>query len=212
MMAMLADSLIGTLFMLALLSGVVVWGIRETVQNSQMKIQVREQEIRIEQKNGEILRSISLSDVAGVSADINGDVYVYMLTSETGTCQTLVGIEKPDSFAVFAQNRIRQMKENEGHPKPAAEKPPEPVCIPEPVIPESVINEFRAAEHLVQQGKISPEQFAGMYSQPEPQQAPRLSQDEIDERNAAAYMQRREMLAQQLGGSFRQDEEKSNGK
>ena len=41
------------------------------------------------------------------------------------------------------------MKENEGHPKPAAEKPPEPVCIPEPVIPESVINEFRAAEHLV---------------------------------------------------------------
>ena len=99
MMAMLAESLIGTLFMLALLSGAVVWGIRETVQNSQMKIQVREQEIRIEQKNGEILRSISLSDVAGVSADINGDVYVHMLTSETGTCQTLVGIEKPDSFA-----------------------------------------------------------------------------------------------------------------
>ena len=51
-----------------------------------------------------------------------------------------------------------------------------------------------------------------MYSQPEPQQAPRLLQDEIDARNAAAYMQRREMLAQQLGGSFRQDEEKSNGK
>ena len=164
------------------------------------KIRLYADRICVLQMDGKISRTIDLRDISAVYPD-GSDQVIFMgpvRQSADGlpvASQTVLGgVGNPQGFAAAV------MKQLAGRSQSAAQQP---------LLTESGVNELHAAEHLLQQGMITPQQMAGMYRQPEPAQP--LSQAEINERNAASYMQRQEMLAQQIVGSFRQDEEKSNG-
>ncbi len=208
---------IGTLFILFVLSLLLLTVLHETAQHYHAKIQIRENEICVVRDNRTVMRTIALRDVRSIqAAEKNGFQLMVEIPTQQGPSvsrsELLFGIADPVGFERVLRARLEEMHKMPQQ-LPQAIPAPQPLRR-QPALSENEINEIRAAEHLVQQGRISPEQFAGMYSQPEPQQALRLSQDEIDARNAAVYMQRREMLAQQLGSAENQtnnDEDQSHG-
>ena len=195
----------------------------EASQHYCTKIQLLPDAVRVRNEDGKILRCVSLIDVVSVrvqkpNKDKDPDTIELVKNSPNGitrVTEKFNGVARAQDFADAVTQQLARL-----HSAPFPQKNPQPqpmMPLPvmrQPVLSETEINEFRAAEHLVQQGRISPEQLAGMYSQPEPQQAQRLSQDEINARNAAAYMQRQEMLAQQLGSAPVNDaqmKQKENG-
>ena len=63
---------------------------------------------------------------------------------------------------------------------------------------EAAANAVNAAQHLLNQGMISEQQYSGLLVPPGQQPVP-LPAEDINAQNAADYQQRQEQLAQQLG-------------
>ena len=81
------------------------------------------------------------------------------------------------------------------------------------IMREDEADEIHAAQHLLNQGMISPKQYSGLLVPPVPERLadrlpecmPELSTD-VNAQNAADYLQRQAMIAQQLGADPQTDE------
>ena len=76
--------------------------------------------------------------------------------------------------------------------------PPKPQPIQPHIMREDEADELHAAQHLLNQGMISPKQFSGLL-EPSGQECEPARQPDINAQNAVDYQQRQEQLAQQLG-------------
>ena len=203
---------IGTLFILFILVLLLTTVLHETAQHHHAKIQIWENEICVVRDNQTVMRTIALRDVRSIqAAEKSGFQLMVEIPTQHGTSvsrsELLFGIADPVGFERVLRARLEEMNGmQQQHPQTIPEFQP---LSRQPAISENEINEIHAAEHLLRHGMITPQQMAGMYRLPGQEQP--LSQDEINARNAADYRQRKEMLAQQLGGTPETDKEQEHG-
>ena len=188
--------------------------VRHVSANKRGIVQLMKDRIRILEYAGTPGLVLWFRDVSDVYADPARCVII-RYTEKVGPCAekqvktaVLKGVDNPGMLVEAVGKQLMMYRIR--HEKPV-ETEPEPLQVQAPIQEDPGINEIHAAEHLLRQGMITPQQMADMYRQPEQEQP--LSQDEINARNAASYMRRNEMLAQQLGGAQEQDtktDEKEN--
>ena len=168
------------------------------------RIQVTPTHLQVVHSDGTVLQSIVLDDVTAIRAAGNDSLVIYARTQIPETTETTM---KAYTFsgiadcAGLAAALKRQMSGASGKPLFTAE-PARQISAVQPMQPrlltEDEADELHAAQHLFNQGMISEQQFSGVMQQSAPLPAP-LTGEELNEMNASDYLQRQELLAQQLG-------------
>lgn len=101
---------------------------------------------------------------------------------------------KPAPQFPVRQNAVMQQPQIPAQPQPR-------------VLTEEEADALHAAQHLLNQGMISPKQYSGMLMPPEPEILPEQPAD-INAQNAEDYLHRQELIAEQLGIEPQVTEEK----
>ena len=197
---------------LVLLAAVIrsVLSLRRDREHHTFKMQVTETKLRVIRDDGEITRAFDLRDIPKIYTAPAGEIVVRVKTkpfseqSEDEAIYTLCGAKDSGGIVAVAKRQIEKLQQEEGSgqkavsaPLPAASKTAVPLLRPR-ALTEEETDELHAAQHLLNQGMISPKQYSGLLVPPVPERAPAQIAD-INDLNAADYQQRQEQLAQQLG-------------
>ena len=198
---------------LMILAAVIGKWVFSAMENYCVKIQLLPYEIRVRKEGGPLMAQISLNAVRDIYRT-GDDIVVQIVTDpvrNTFTEQYFPNVHESVAFLTAAKAQLEMVKQENALRQAVMlqQQAAQPPVMPLPVMPESERNKILAAEHLLQQGMITQQQFTDMYRRQVPAQP--LSQAEINARNAADYLQRQEMLAQQLGRTPETDKEQEHG-
>ena len=161
-------------------------------------IQVTPTALQIVRSDKKILAQFALKDIMEVSSP---DKHTAVLTMYPGS-----GSEDAEHTLWFvgdADGLLVALSEWGGvHIAGSVPKPQLSESDPDPaqprVLTDEEADELHAAQHLLNQGMISEQQYSGLLVPPVQQPVP-LPAEDINAMNAADYQQRQEQLAQQLG-------------
>ena len=149
--------------------------------------------LRIVLANGSTLKEYALKDITEIYASdqVTVTMMVWSEQQQTAVEETLRYVADANGLAA-AVEKYRGM----GIPEPQVTAPDISQQIPlrPHVFAEDEADKLHAAQHLLNQGMISQQQFDGMLMPPQTAQQP-----DLNEQNADDYFRRQEMLAQQLG-------------
>ncbi len=201
------------MLMLTLLFSVVfIWSLWSSSMDQYIHVTMTA--LQVVRSDGKILEEYALKDIWGVNMPDRDTLNFMVRSDESGTSSevTLRLVADIDGL-VAAIAKWGHVQSAAPHMIPEVPVLPQPK--PQPILPrvmrEDEADELHAAQHLLNQGMISPKQYSEMLVPPVPDRAPAQSAD-INAMNAADYLQRQEMLAQQFGTmpEISTDEEEKN--
>ena len=183
-------------------------------EHDHAKIQVCQRDIRVVRENGTVVRSFDFRDMQSIKASGGNSVIVEMQIKGGSALYTLTGVTDAARFAETAAAQLRQIQSGVD---PVQQT--DPLKIPEQAFwpeqsacAESVADTLHAAEQLRLTGQITQGQFDVMTGKKAPQQAPvPAAAASADIQNAADFMQRTAMIAQQMCTEQAADENQQEG-
>ena len=196
----------GAMFMLLLLLAAVVLTVMSMMKsNLSQFLRVTPLALQVVRSDGSILKEYALKNIRAAYAS-DPDTVKIMLWSEQAQASvehTLRFVSNPDGLAeaITKYGRIRSAAP-QLIPEVPQQIPVQPYPLPvfQRDLTEDEADELHAAQHLLNQGMISPHQYSGMLVPPVPERAPvPVKQEDVNTVNAEDYLRRQEMIAQQLG-------------
>ena len=178
----------------------------EVKEHDHTKIQVTTKDIRIIRINGPIVRVYPFKDLKDVYAQDDTTISIKMRSdSDVTGYHLLTGVGNAKRFAAIAQAQAKAFRQAEAAAQQKRTAPQIPGYAFQPhqqTMPESEADSLHAAEQLLMTGQITQGQYNIMIGRAaqQPLQQPLQSQDmnTLDLQNAADFMQRNEMIAQQM--------------
>ena len=161
-------------------------------------IHVTAAELQVVRSDGKVQWSCALKDIWDVNAPDRDTLNFMVRSNESGvsTEVTLRTVADIDGL-IAAIAKWGAVQSAAPHMIPELPVLPQPKPVPLHRMSENEADELHAAQHLLNQGMISPKQYSGLLVPPVPERAPAQIAD-INDLNAADYLQRQEQLAQQL--------------
>ena len=158
-------------------------------------IHVTATELQVVRSDGKVQWSCALKDIWDVNAPDRDTLNFMVRSNESGvsTEVTLRTVADIDGL-IAAIAKWGTVQSAAPHMIPELPAPPVPLHR----MSEDEADELHAAQHLLNQGMISEQQYSGLLVPPVQQSVP-LPAEDINAMNAADYQQRQEQLAQQLG-------------
>ena len=162
-------------------------------------IHVTATELQVVRSDGKVQWSCALKDIWDVNAPDRDTLNFMVRSNESGvsTEVTLRTVADIDGL-IAAIAKWGTVQSAAPHMIPELPAPPQPKPVPLHRMSEDEADELHAAQHLLNQGMISEQQYSGLLVPPVQQSVP-LPAEDINAMNAADYQQRQEQLAQQLG-------------
>ena len=162
-------------------------------------IHVTATELQVVRSDGKVHWSCALKDIWDVNAPDRDTLNFMVRSNESGvsTEATLRTVADIDGL-IAAIAKWGHVQSAAPHMIPEVPVLPQPQPLLQRTLTEEETDELHAAQHLLNQGMISPKQYSGLLVPPVPERAPAQIAD-INDLNAADYLQRQEQLAQQLG-------------
>ncbi len=162
-------------------------------------IHVTATELQVVRSDGKVQWSCALKDIWDVNAPDRDTLNFMVRSNESGvsTEVTLRTVADIDGL-IAAIAKWGAVQSAAPHMIPELPVLPQPKPVPLHRMSENEADELHAAQHLLNLGMITSQQYADVLSPPEPEPVPVQFAD-INAQNAADYLKRQEQLAQQLG-------------
>ncbi len=170
------------------------------------KIKVTPMHLMTVEYDGRILHSFALKDIMAIYAEGADTVAMKVKTRNPQTLEVelserrLAGVDDCSGLIAAVKRQIT------GQSTPPQLPARQTAVVQQPQIPaqpqsrlltEDEADRLHAAQHLLNQGTISKQQYSGVMKPAAPQPRP-LTADELNEMNAADYQRRKAKIAQQL--------------
>ena len=192
MLCLLMKSVAIPLFLL-FFGGITSWGFISAAHAQ--SVQVTPTALQIVQGTGKILKQIALADIKGIYKSDKSTVILMVYTGSDLAYaeETLWFVENVDGL-IAAVKKYGSVENSES--QMMTPESPQQIPLQPHVLAEEKADKLHAAQHLLNQGMISQQQFDGLLMPPQAAQQPDLS-----EQNADDYFRRQELLAQQIGSA-----------